>query len=139
MTRSFQWCSWLIRGARFVGLAVRGRAALDHPWRCGAAARRAQSHADDGHAHRTMLGACDPPLERPEERALTHVPARQGLAERPPRAAHQNPNLTVVKYQRLDVTQSATSIDASVRPAVGSAQRGSEWSRTISTFATNAP
>lgn len=59
--------------------------------------------------------------------------------DRAPPAADQNPNLTVVKYQRLDVTQSATSVDASVRPALGSAQRGSDWSRTISTFAANTP
>ena len=66
---------------------------------------------------------------------------RDGAADqdRPPATAHQNPNLTVVKYQRLEVTQRATSIEASVRPAVGSAQRGSEWSRTMSTFAANTP
>ena len=59
--------------------------------------------------------------------------------DRSPAAAHQNPNLTVVKYQRLDVSQSTTSIEASVSPAVGNAQRGSEWSRTISTFAAKTP
>ena len=59
--------------------------------------------------------------------------------DRPPATTHQKPNLTVVKYQRLEVTQSTTSIDASVRPAVGSAQRGSEWSRTMSTFAAKTP
>lgn len=54
-------------------------------------------------------------------------------------APHQKPNLTDVKYQRLDVTHKTTSINASVKPAVGSAHRGSEWSRTISTLATNTP
>ena len=45
---------------------------------------------------------------------------------RAPPAPHQKPNLTVVKYQKLDVSHSSRSIDASVRPAVGSAQPGSE-------------
>ncbi len=68
-------------------------------------------------------------------------PGRNRAADqdRPPPAAHQNPNLTVVKYQRLEVSQSTASIDASVSPAVGSAQPGSEWSRTISTFAAKTP
>ena len=59
--------------------------------------------------------------------------------DRSPASAHQKPNRTFVKYQRLEVSQRTTSIDASVSPAVGQRPAGSERSRTISTFATKTP
>ena len=39
-------------------------------------------------------------------------------------AAHQNPNRTFVKYQRLDVSQSVVSTAASVPPSTGSTHDG---------------
>ena len=86
----------------------------------------------DARGHRRLedLGLCE--RERPGRDSATDQ-------DRSPPAAHQNPNRTVVKYQRLDVSQSTASIDARVRPAVGSAQPGSERSRTISTFAAKTP
>lgn len=59
--------------------------------------------------------------------------------ERPPPAPHQKPNLTVVKYQKLEVSHKTPSIEASVPPTVGSAHPGSDRSRTIRTFAAKTP
>jgi hypothetical protein len=64
---------------------------------------------------------------------------RRADEERPPSAPHQKPNLTVVKYQKLEVSHRTPSIEASVRPTVGSAHPGSDWSRTIRTFAAKTP
>jgi len=59
--------------------------------------------------------------------------------DRLPSAPLQMPNLTVVKYQTLDVTHRSPSSDARVSPAVGSAHPGSDRSRTINTFAAKTP
>ena len=65
----------------------------------------------------------------------TSAPTTSGLHPRPIRS----PNRTFVKYQRLEVSHTSASVDASVIPAAGSAQPGSDRSRTISTFAAKTP
>jgi hypothetical protein len=57
--------------------------------------------------------------ERPDDDRATDE-------DRPPAPAQQKPNFTVVKYQRLDVSQRIPNIEARVSPTVGSAQPGSE-------------